>query len=97
MSAENIILLSNIAWVVVLFVVGVMYLSCMIHASTLSENKAQIYFGTWYLNPKEFPTPEGKACCKRGAILVLVLTVMVVFRWFFWGDFALIVMHNFSS
>lgn len=81
------ILVLNLVWLMLLLGVAVFYFIAMMQAYNLTSNKASIFLGTWYLNPNDYDTPEGKSCCRRGALCVLILTGLVVLRGFFWSEF----------
>ncbi len=86
MSIETVLNLSNILWLLLFLLVSAGYFVLMINALSLTTNKFGVLFGPWFLDYKSFPTEEGKRCCKFGALLVLILAILVVARFFYWRE-----------
>ena len=81
------ILAINLIWLMLLLGVAVFYFIAMLQVYNLTSNKASVFLGAWYLNPGDYEAPEGRSCCRRGALCALVLTALIVLRGFFWGEF----------
>jgi len=86
MNMQNISMVMNLTWFLLFFVVGFFYFRAMLRAYSLTKNKAGILLGTWYFNIRDYETAEGRRNCKQGALCVLLLTILVILRAFFWNE-----------
>ena len=86
MNVETISIFLGVFWTISFVIISGVYFLVMLHAWTLTEKKSSVLFGCWFLEPKIFPTEEGKRCCKLGAILFLLQLLLMGVRFFYWGN-----------
>lgn len=86
MSVETLSIFLGVFWTIAFVIISGVYFLVMLHAWTLTENKSSVLFGLWFLDPKSFPTEEGKRCCKLGAMLSLLQLLLMGVRFFYWGS-----------
>ena len=86
MSFDDLSTLLSILWMICFIVVSGLYFIVMFFALSLTSNKWSVLSGWWFLDLKSFSSEEGRQCCKRGALLVLLQVLLMVVKFEYWGE-----------
>lgn len=76
---------TQVIFLSVLFIIGqislfILFIVEAVCAAQYSKSKLGFVFGTWFLNPKDYP--GGEQHCKRGFIYALLMSAGFVFLHF---------------